>query len=113
MNIFYQIVCLASVVFTVRSGEHLYAHGPFGKAHLAVEKPDPIHCSPTLRFVSRSAHPASSVITKLDVSATTYSNFEKIHVSWLPLSSGCKDDFIGIYLVETPQATGKSSTYMY
>jgi hypothetical protein len=88
--------------------QHLYAHGPFGKAHLSVEIPSPFNCNRGISIFSRSIRTTSSIrITELQVSSTNYSNTDIIHVTWTPTFTPCKDDFIGVYFVEIPTATGK------
>ena len=110
MAMFYHLLCLAVLAVAVRSEEHLYAHGPFRKSHLTIEKPNRIHCAHSDDIFDRFVHPLSLTIAELQVSATTYSKSDRIHVSWKPSPVQCQDDFIGVYFVETPKTTGKNST---
>ena len=107
MRAFYHLVFFILLVVGCQCEQHLYAHGPFGKAHLSVEIPTPFNCNRSIGIFSRSIRAPSIRITELQVSSTNYSNMEIIHVSWTPTFTPCKDDFIGIYFVEIPAATGK------
>ncbi len=107
MKMFCHIVFLAIFVLASQCEEHLHAHGPFGKAHLSVEIPSPFNCNRSSGIISRSIRSTSIGISELKVSSTNYSNMDTINVSWIPSSTLCKDDFIGIYFVEIPVETGK------
>ena len=109
MKVFHHIVCLALLALAIQSEEHLYAHGPFGKAHFSVEKPDRVHCGQSNNIFARSLPSVSLIINELQVSARTYLKADKIHVSWTPSPSPCRDDFIGVYFIETTKATGRNS----
>jgi hypothetical protein len=113
MSVFYHVVLLflALLVVATRCEDHLYAHGPFGKAHLSVEIPSPFNCNRSSGLFLRSLRSPSIEITELKVSTTNYSNTETIHVSWTPSSTLCEDDFIGIYFVEIPIETGIKYIY--
>ncbi len=107
MQVWYHLLLLAALVVAIRCEEHLYANGPFGKAHLSVAMPSPYNCNRSIGIFP----PSTSVkITELKVSSTNYSNIDKIDVSWTPSSVPCEDDFIGVYFVEIPLATGKKMT---
>jgi len=107
MDILYQIVFFTLLVVGSQCEEHLHAHGPFGKAHLTAEIPNPTNCNRSIGIFSHILRSKSVGITELQVSATNYSNTEMIHVSWTPTFPPCKDDFIGVYFVEIPAVTGK------
>lgn len=106
MGAFYQGLLIVLLVVVIQCEEHLYAHGPFGKAHLTIDIPSPYNCNRTIDLFSRSIWIKSVGITDLKVSTTNYTNNEAIVVSWTPTSTPCKDDFIGVYFVETPVDTG-------
>lgn len=110
MKVFCCIVWLGLLVLASRSEEHLYAHGPFGKAHLSVEKPDRINCDLSNKIFSRFLTSPSVIINELQVSTRSYLKSDKIHVSWTSSPSACRDDFIGVYFLETPKATGRISS---
>ena len=107
MKVFYQIVFLALFILAIQCEEHKNAHGPFGKAHLTVDIPSPFNCNRTAGINSRSIRSTSVRISELNVSSATYSNMGTINVTWVPSATPCKDDFIGVYFVETPTTTGK------
>lgn len=108
-SFFYQILIFVLTIVVIESGEHLYAHGPFGKAHLTVNLPNPYNCNRTIGLFSRLIHSKSIQLIELKVSSTNYSNKDQIKVSWTPLSSTpCNDDFIGVYFIEVPLDNGKS-----
>ena len=90
----------------IQCEEHKYAHGPFGKAHLSVEIPNPFNCNRSIGLISRSK---SVSLTDLNVSSANYSNGNMINVTSIPLANPCKDDFIGIYFIEVPVDTDKLS----
>lgn len=107
MRVSYHLVFFTILVVGSQCEKHLYAHGPFGKAHLSVEIPSPFNCNRSIGIFSPSIRAASIRITELQVSSINYSNTDIIHVSWSPTFTPCKDDFIGVYFVEIPVATGK------
>lgn len=108
MKMFYQVFFVLLLVNFIECEEHQYAHGPFGKAHLSVEIPNPYNCNRTIGLFSGSE---SMSVTDLKVSSTNYSNGDRIEVTWTPISSPCEDDFIGIYFVEVPVDTGKKQSF--
>lgn len=107
MGVFHHLTLFVLVIVAVQCDEHKYRHGAFRKAHLTVEKPDPFYCKGNHGIFSRSFRSRSLGISELKVSAVNYFNGETISVSWPSPSNPCKDDFIGIYFVETPKETGK------
>ncbi|CAF4141426.1 unnamed protein product [Adineta steineri] len=102
----HQIVFFILLIATTQCEEHLHANGPFGKSHVSAKLPSPFNCNRSMGITPRSLQKMSIAITDLQVSSIRYSNNEKIYVSWTPLSSVCKDDFIGVYFLETPVETG-------
>jgi hypothetical protein len=111
MGVFYHVVLFALVIVANQCEEHLYAHGPFGKAHLKAEIPSPFNCNRSSGIFSRSIHSKSVGIIELKVSSTNYSNAETIYVSWTPSPTPCTDDFIGVYFLEIPVETGEKKLY--
>lgn len=70
----------------------------------------PCHRSIGITF---SSDPIQSVsISYLNVSTTLYVSMELVEVTWPPVSNSCRDDFIGIYFVETSILTGIYFTYV-
>ncbi|CAF3738515.1 unnamed protein product [Rotaria sordida] len=82
--------------------QHLNANGPFGKRHTINSEPSPYACNRSDGILSSST---IVTISSLNISATTYSSNEQIIVTWTPISTSCKDDFIGVYFVEIPLNT--------
>ncbi|UJR29426.1 hypothetical protein I4U23_010638 [Adineta vaga] len=91
------------LIGTIQCKEHLSINGPFGKSHLTVEIPSPFNCNRSIGTFSHFIRSTNVEITDLQVSLTRYLNNEEVYVSWIPSSNSCKDDFIGIYFIETPQ----------
>ncbi|CAF0977712.1 unnamed protein product [Adineta ricciae] len=103
MMLFYCELAFIFVVHVTLGEGHVHSNGPFGKIHKEVNIPSPFNCN---RTIGLSTNSPSVRITDLQVSSTHYSNKDHIIVSWTPLPSPCKDDFIGIYFVEVPVETG-------
>jgi hypothetical protein len=108
MDVFYRVVLFVLLIAAIQCEEHLHANGPFGKAHLSAKRPSLFNCNQLNGIFFRSIRSASVSISELKVSSITYSNAETIHVSWIPSSTPCKDDLIGVYFAETPEVTGKN-----
>jgi len=104
MDVFYHVVLFVLLIVATQCEEHLHANGPFGKAHLSAEIPN---CNQISGIFFRSIRSASVSISELKVSSTNYSNANTIYVTWTPLTTPCKDDFIGVYFLEIPVETGK------
>ena len=109
MRVAYCLLLFVLLINVIRCEEHLYAHGPFGKAHLSVDIPHPFNCNGSVGLLSRLIQSTSVTVMELNVSVTNYSNGDTLVVSWTPLSNSCADDFIGVYFVEIPLATGNYS----
>ena len=102
------IVLYSSLVIFVVADRHLNANGPFGKRHTIDN--DLSHTHPCHRGTGISSALISGMtanMSTLNVTATVYSSNEQINISWTPISSPCKDDFLGIYFVENPLSAGK------
>jgi hypothetical protein len=105
------VILLWSIVIFVGADRHLNANGPFGKRHTMDSELGHVH--PCHRgkgipsFSSSSISDAIVTIPSLNVTTTVYSNGEQINVSWTSMSFLCKDDFVGIYFIETPLSAGK------
>jgi hypothetical protein len=91
------------VVFAI-GDQHLNANGPFGKRHTINDEPSPYACK---RGPGLSTHSKMITETSLNVSAVVYSSREQITVSWAPLSTMCKDDFVGVYFTDIAIEDGK------
>ena len=85
----------------VTGDQHIHANGPFGKQHLSIEAPSPYACNRTAGVTSTVTDQIS-----LNVTATRYSTYDQINVTWIPISTSCADDFIGIFFVEIPLTAG-------
>ncbi len=110
MDVFYHVVLFILLVVGIRCEEHLHANGPLGKVHSTAEIPNPRYCTKSANIFSRFMRPVFVKLNELKVSSTNYSNAETIYVTWTPSSTPCADDFIGVYFVEIPLATGKKMT---
>jgi hypothetical protein len=103
------IVFYTSLVILVVADRHLNANGPFGKRHTMDSElghTHPCHRGTGLPSAA-SIYPTIVTMSTLNVTATMYSSNEQINISWIPISSPCKDDFLGIYFVENPLSVGK------
>jgi hypothetical protein len=101
-------VLFSSFFIFVVADRHLNANGPFGKRHIMNDGLSHTHpCHRGIGISSSSISRATVTMSTLNVTATVYSNNEQINVSWTPISSPCKDDFVGIYFVETALSAGK------
>jgi hypothetical protein len=99
------IVLLFSFVIFIAADQHLNANGPFGKRHTVNSEPSPYACNRPDGVASFTIVTVGS----LNVSATVYYSNEQITVTWIPISTPCKDDFIGVYFAEIPATTGNCS----
>jgi hypothetical protein len=98
---------LSSLAILVAGDRHLNANGPFGKLHTINTEPSPYTCNRGFGLLSYST---SVTVSNLNISATVYSSNEEIKVTWTPLSTSCKDDFIGVYFADIPIEKGTYTT---
>ncbi len=101
------VVFLSSFAILVAGDRHLNANGPFGKRHTINSEPSPYACNRPSGLLSSST---TVTISNLNISATVYSSNEEIKVTWTPLSTSCKDDFIGVYFADIPIEKGTYTT---
>ncbi len=103
------VVFLCSFLILIAGDQHPNTNGPFGKRHTLDDFQIPYRCNRAsgLLFSSTFAD-----VSTLNLSATVYSNSEEIKVSWTPLSTTCKDDFIGVYSIDIPDGHGKYITFL-
>jgi hypothetical protein len=109
---FHYVVFFVLLVVVTRSEEDLYAHGPFGKAHLKVKIPSPFNSQRPIGIFHRSVRSLLRGTTDIHVSTTLYFNGDQIGISWTPSSAPCQDDFIGLYFPEIPIETGIKSSHI-
>jgi len=100
------VILLSSLIIFVNGDQHLNGNGPFGKRHTIDGEPSPYACNRPDGLLSSSTTVTAS---SLNVSAVTYASNEQITVTWTPISTACKDDFIGVYFVDIP--AGKACDY--
>ncbi len=103
------VAFLSSLVILVAGDQHLNANGPFGKSHMIGDEPSLDACNRGPGLLSSST---TVTVSKINVSATTYSNGEEIKITWTPLSTACKDDFVAVYFTDIPDYDGKYTTYL-
>lgn len=85
------------------------ANGAFGKAHRYNNEPSPYACNRGAGFLSRLFPQPQKTVQPLNVSKTNYSSSDFVQISWKPVSTSCKDDFIGIYSTEVSLLSGFAS----
>ena len=112
--LFYRKACavflLAFIVAVATSDHHSHVNGAFRNRHSVKDEAYPCHRS---IGISTSSVPILTVaVIQLNVSTTVYTSMESIEVSWTSVSNSCRDDFIGIYFVETPILTGTYTTFL-
>lgn len=105
------VVFLCFLIVFAIADRHLTAIGPFGKLHSIND--DLGHTHPCHRGsgIASSVEDEPVNISSLNVTATLYTNNQQINVSWTPVSSLCKDDFVGIYFVEALPSAGQYSPF--
>ena len=103
------VVLLSLFVIFVTADQHLNANGPFGKRHTINSEPSPYACNRPNGLLSPST---TLTVSNLNISATVYSSNEEIKVTWTPLSTSCKDDFIGVYFTDIPIEKGTYTTFL-
>lgn len=102
-------VLLCSFILLIAGDQHPNINGAFGKLHTTDDLQ--IHYEYKQTSDLLFADTLTAVPT-LNVSTTVYFNGEEINVSWTPLSTTCKDDYIGIYSIDIPDSEGKHATFL-
>ncbi len=104
----WSVIWVSLLLVLVTADKHLNTNGPFGKRHSFHDEPSPYACKRDAGLSLASILlPTTLRVATLNVSATVYSSNEQIDVTWTPVSSPCKDDFVGIYFSEIPSMHGK------
>ena len=103
------VVLLCSFIILIAGDQHPNINGAFGKRHTTDDLQIHYEYKQTSDLLFASTLTA---VSTLNVSTTVYSNGEEIKVTWTPLSTTCKDDYIGIYSIDIPDSEGKHTIFL-
>jgi hypothetical protein len=95
---------LSFVFLSVERDRHFNVNGYFRKRHTIGNKSSAHACNRGPGIYSTSKIPS---VANINVSTTIYSSNEQIVISWAPVSTPCKDDFVGIYFIDIDPSKGK------
>ncbi len=111
-QVVYYVIFISSFFLLIQGEKHLNANGPFRKRHTVGNEPNPYACNRGSGISSPLFLRRIKVVQNIQVSKTLYVSSEQIQLTWTPISASCKDDFIGIFYAEVPNANGKYSPFL-